>query len=60
MEVNTWEYSGNHKSNTYKRHTKMGIKEDKIIKQNNQTARGETKRRKEQTTKKQRQVTKWQ
>lgn len=38
----------------------MGIKEDKIIKQNNQTARGETKRRKEQTTKKQRQVTKWQ
>lgn len=28
----------------------MGIKEDKIIKQNNQTARGETKR-KEQTTK---------
>lgn len=31
---------------------KMGIKEDKIIKQNNQTARGETKRRKEQTTKK--------
>ena len=42
----------------------MGIKEDKIIKENHQTAKGETKRRKEQTTKKQkkkrRQVTKWQ
>ena len=28
---------------------KMGIKEDKIIKENHQTAKGETKRRKEQT-----------
>ena len=37
---------------------KMGIKEDKIIKENHQTAKGETKRRKEQTTKKNKKKTK--
>lgn len=38
----------------------MDTKEDKITKESHQTARGETKRRKEQTTKTQKQVTKWQ
>ena len=59
LQVNTQEYSGNNKSNTYKRHKKW-IQEDKITKESHQTARGETKRRKEQTTKTQKQVTKWQ